>query len=128
MKKMIVAAALAAFSFCALAQSPPPGITPKTVPFQIFCADSFEFVMNVLAVDFGEIPVAMGYLREGPEPTTMVWFSNRANTQSTIVITKKTKHDESSCIVWSGRSSMAFIVNPNPDFPTETLKKDGVEI
>jgi len=128
MKKMIVAAALAAFSFCASAQAPPAGLKPMIVPFQIFCADSFEFLMNVLAVDFGEIPVAMGYLREGPEPTTMVWFSNAANTQSTIVITKKTKHDESSCIVWSGRSSMAFSVNPSPQFPPEPIKKDGVEM
>lgn len=112
-----------------MAQSPPPGITPKTVPFQIFCADSFEFLMNVLAVDFGEIPVAMGYLREGPEPTTMVWFSNAANTQSTIVVTKKSKQEESACIVWSGRSSgHAFSVNPNPDFPPEPIKKEGVEI
>ena len=112
----------------ALAQSPPPGIKPMTVPFQIFCADSFEYLMNVLAVDFGETIVAMGYLREGPEPTTMVWFSNRSNTQSTIVVTKKTKHDESSCIVWSGRSSMAFSVNPNPDFPPEPVGKEGTEL
>jgi len=113
----------------AVAQEPPPGIKPMTVPFQIFCADSFEFLMNVLGADFQEVPVAMGYLKEGPEPTTMVIFTNEKNTQSTIVITKKTKHDESACIVWSGRSpsSMALSMNPDPQFPPEP-KKDGTEM
>jgi len=102
-------------------ESPPPGIKPMTVPFQIFCADSFEFLMNVLGADFAESPVAMGYLKEGENPTTMVWFSNKENTRSTIVITKKTKHQESACIVWSGGSpsGMAFSVNPNPQFPSQ---------
>ena len=122
MKALILSAALAAFFSSAHAQeSPPPGIKPMTVPFQLFCADSFEFLMHILAVDFGEAPVAMGWLREGPEPTTLVWFTNRASTQTTIVITKKTKHDESSCILWSGKSpsGMAFSVNPDPQFPPE---------
>jgi len=112
-------------------QNPPPGITPKTVPFQIFCADSFEYMMRVLEADFGETIVAMGYLKEGSEPTTMVWFTNEKNTHSTIVITKKTKYDESSCIVWSGSSEeyqMAFSVNPNPQFPPEPVKKEGTEL
>ena len=123
-----LALALALIVSPALAQSPPPGIKPMTVPFQIFCADSFEYLMKVLEADFGETIVAMGWLREGPEPTTLVWFSNAKNTQTTIVITKKTKHDESACIVWSGRSSMAFSVNPSPQFPPEPVKKDGIEM
>lgn len=127
MKKLI--ATLLMLPILAVAQqAPPPGIKAITVPFQIFCADSFDFLMNVLEADFGETIVAMGYLREGPEPTTMAWFSNRANTQMTIVITKKTKYDESACIVWSGRSSMAFSVNPNPVFPPEPVAKEGVEM
>lgn len=110
-------------------QSPPPGIKPLTVPFQLFCADSFEFLMNVLGADFQERPVAMGYLREGENPTTMVWFTNEENTRSTIVITKKTKYDESACILWSGGSpsGMAFSVNPDPRFPPKP-KQDGAEM
>lgn len=110
-------------------ERPPPGIKPMTVPFQIFCADSFEFLMHVLGADFGEAPIAMGYLKEGPEPTTMVLFANEKNTRSTIVITKKTKHKESACIVWSGGSpsGMVFSVNPDPQFPPEP-KKEGMEM
>ena len=106
-KALIISAALAAFFSSAHSQeSPPPGIKPMTVPFQLFCADSFEFLMNVLGADFGEAPVAMLYLREGnvekgETPTTMVIFTNEKNTQSTIVITKKTRYGESSCIAWS---------------------------
>lgn len=121
-KALILSAALAAFFSSAHAQeSPPPGIKPMTVPFQIFCADSFEFLMNVLGADFGEAPVAMGYLKEGKNPTTLVWFTNKDNTRSTLVVTKKTKYDESACILWSGGSpsGMAFSVNPDPQFPSQ---------
>jgi len=116
----IVALILAMLVTPAMAQeSPPPGIKPMTVPFQIFCADSFEFLMNVLGADFAEAPVAMGYLKEGENPTTLVWFTNKDNTRSTLVVTKKTKYDESACILWSGGSpsGMAFSVNPDPQFP-----------
>ena len=122
MKKLLLTGLLAGFFMSAQGQqTPPPGIKPMTVPFQIFCADSFEFLMNVLGADFGEAPVAMGYLKEGENPTTMVWFTNKDNTRSTIVVTKKTKYDESACILWSGGSpsGMAFSVNPDPQFPSE---------
>jgi len=127
--RALLAAALLSGFFNAYAQkAPPPGIQPLTVPFQIFCADSFEFMLHVLAVDFGEAPVAMGYLKEGDNPTTMVLFTNEKNTRSTIVITKKTKYDESACIVWSGGSpsGMAFSMNPDPQFPP--MPKEGVEM
>ena len=128
MKRLALILALAAAPAWAQ-ELPPPGIKPMTVPFQIFCADSFEFLMHVLGADFGEAPIAMGYLKEGPEPTTMVMFTNEKNTRSTIVITKKTKYDESACIVWSGGSpsGMAFSVNPDPQFPPEPKKK-GIEM
>lgn len=130
MKKLLLTGLLAGFFMPVHAQQAPIGIKPMTVPFQIFCADSFEFLMNVLGADFGEAPVAMGYLKEGDEPTTMVIFTNEKNTRSTIVITKKTKYEESACIVWSGSSpsSMALSMNPNPDFPPEPVKKDGEEM
>lgn len=131
MKKLI--ATLLILPILAVAQQPPPpGISSMTVPFRIFCSDyGFEHLMNVLAVEHGEAPVAMGYLREGPEPTTMVWFTNEKNTRSTIVITKKTKQKESACIVWSGKSeesAFAFSANPSPDFPPEPIKQEGVEL
>ena len=129
MKKLLLTGLLAGFFMSAQGQeTPPPGIKPMTVPFQIFCADSFEFLMNVLGADFGEAPVAMGYLKEGENPTTMVWFTNKDNTRSTIVITKKTKYKESACIVWSGgsdESRMAFSVNPDPQFPSQP-KEDAM--
>ena len=42
-----------------LAQNPPIGIKPVQVRMQLFCAESFEFLMNVLAADFKEYPVMM---------------------------------------------------------------------
>lgn len=128
MKKLLLTGLLAGFFMSAQGQqTPPPGIKPMTVPFQIFCADSFEFLINVLGADFGEAPVAMGYLKEGENPTTMVWFTNQDNTRSTIVVTKKTKYDESACILWSGGSpsGMAFSVNPDPQFPSQP-KEDAM--
>ena len=114
----------------ALAQeSSPAGIKPVMVRMQLFCADSFEFLMNVLAVDFGEAPVAMGYLKEGAEEaTTIVFFRNESNTQSTIVITKRSKRGEQACMAWSGTSpsGMAFSVAPDPQFPPE--RQEGTEM
>ena len=122
--------ALALIASPALAQSPPAGIKPVVVRMQLFCADSFKFLMNVLAVDFGEAPVALGYLKEGAEnATTIVFFRNQSNTNSTIVITKRSKKGEQACMAWSGSSpsGMAFSVAPNPQFPPEPKEK-GVEM
>ena len=103
----------------AMAQSPPEGIRPVTVQMQLFCTDSFEFLMDMLAIEFQEAPVMMGYLKEGDEPNTLVYFVNKDRTQSTIVITKKNKVREEACIIWSGRSpsGMSFSLNPEPNFP-----------
>ena len=124
-----LALALALIASPVLAQSPPAGIKPVTVRMQLFCADSFEFLMNVLAVDFQEVPVALGYLKEGAEEaTTIVFFRNESNTNSTIVITKRSKRGEQACMAWSGSSpsGMAFSVAPNPQFPPEP--KEGTEM
>ena len=125
-----LALALALIASPALAQSPPAGIKPVVVRMQLFCADSFEFLVNVLAVDFGEIPVAGGYLKEGAESsTTWTFFRNASNTSSTIVITKTTKRGEQACLTWSGssESGYAFAVNQDPQFPPEPKKK-GIEM
>ena len=106
----------------AMAQSPPEGIRPVTVQMQLFCTDSFEFLMDMLAIEFQETPVMMGYLKEGDEPNTLVYFVNKDRTQSTIVITKKNKVREEACIIWSGRSpsGMAISINPAPEFLEKT--------
>ena len=126
----VLTLALALIASPALAQSPPPaGIKPVMVRMQLFCADSFEFLMNVLAVDFQEVPVALGYLKEGAEEaTTIVFFRNESNTNSTIVITKRSKRGEQACMAWSGSSpsGMAFSVAPDPQFPPEP--QEGTEM
>ena len=117
-----IALALALITSPAIAQSPPQGIKPVMVKMQLFCTDSFEFLMDLLAMEFQESPVMMGYLKEGDEPNTLVYFVNKDRTQSTIVITKKNKVREESCIIWSGKSpsGMAISINPAPEFPEKT--------
>jgi hypothetical protein len=120
MKKLLLAVALVASPV--MAQSPPIGITPVPVRMQLFCADSFDFLMNVLAADFSEYPVMMGYLKEEPANAhTLVYFVNKEKTTSTLVVSKKSADREQACIIWSGKSpsGMAFSVNPNPMFADE---------
>ena len=105
-----------------VAQNPPVGIKPVMVNMQLFCADSFEFLANVLVVEFQEIPVMMGYLQEEPNNAhTLVYFVNKEKTTSTLVITKKSKDREQACIIWSGKSpsGMSISLNPEPNFPEE---------
>ena len=120
MKKLLIA--LAFISAPLMAQTPPVGIKPLKVQMQLFCADSFDFLMNVLAAEFKEYPVMMGYLKEEPTNAhTLVYFVNKEMTASTLVISKKSKDREQACIIWSGKSpsGMAFSVNPNPMFADE---------
>ena len=120
MKKLLLALALVVSPV--MAQSPPIGIKPVIVNMQLFCADSFEFLMNVLAADFKEYPVMMGYLKEeSANSHTLVYFVNKEMTASTLVISKRSKDREQACIIWSGKSpsGMAFSVNPNPMFADE---------
>ena len=122
MKKLLLALALVVSPVMAQTKNPPIGITPVPVRMQLFCADSFEFMMNVLAADFSEYPVMMGYLKEEPANAhTLVYFVNKEKTTSTLVVSKKSKDREQACIIWSGKSpsGMAFSVNPNPMFADE---------
>lgn len=122
MKKLLLALALVVSPVMAQTKNPPIGITPVPVRMQLFCADSFEFLMNVLAADFSEYPVMMGYLKEEPANAhTLVYFVNKEKTTSTLVVSKKSKDREQACIIWSGKSpsGMAFSVNPNPMFADE---------
>ena len=125
MKTLLLALALVMPS--AVAQEtqsplPPAGIKPIQVRMQLYCADSFEYIMDMIAIEFQEIPVMMGYLKEGDEPNTLVYFVNKERTTSTVVITKKNKIREEACIIWSGRSpsGMAISINPAPEFPEKT--------
>ncbi len=122
MKKLLLALALVVSPV--MAQNPPMGIKPITVQMQLFCADSFEFLMNVLAADFKEYPVMMGYLKEGQSQAhTLIYFTNKEKTQSTLVVSKTSKDKEEACIIWSGESpsGMSFSVNPNPEFPEDEI-------
>ena len=78
--------------------------------------------MEMLAIEFQEAPVMMGYLKEGDDANTLVYFVNEARTTSTVVITKKNKVKEEACIIWSGKSpsGMAISINPDPQFPAKT--------
>ena len=117
MKKLLLALALVVSPV--MAQSPPIGIKPLKVQMQLFCADSFDFLMNVLAAEFKEYPVMMGYLKEeSTNSHTLVYFVNKEMTTSTIVVSKRSADREHACIIWSGNSpsGMAFSVNPNPMF------------
>jgi len=121
MKKLLLALALVVSPVMAQ-ETPPIGIKPVTVQMQLFCADSFDFLMNVMAADFKEVPVMMGYLKEEPNNAhTLVYFVNKERTTSTLVITKKSKDREQACIIWSGKSpsGMAISLNPEPNFPEE---------
>ena len=120
MNKLLLALALLVSPV--MAQEPPAGIKPIQVKMQLYCADSFEFLMDLLAIEFQEAPVMMGYLKEGDEPNTLVYFVNKDRTQSTVVITKKNKVREEACIIWSGKSpsGMAISINPAPEFPEKT--------
>ena len=122
MKKLLLALALVVSPV--MAQNPPIGIKPVIVNMQLFCAESFEFLMNVLAADFKEYPVMMGYLKEGQSQAhTLIYFTNKEKTQSTLVVSKTSKDKEEACIIWSGESpsGMAFSVNPNPEFPEDEI-------
>jgi hypothetical protein len=125
MKKLLLA--LSFLVFPVMAQEtpsplPPAGIKPIQVRMQLYCAESFEYLMDMLAIEFQETPVMMGYLKEGDDANTLVYFVNKDRTQSTLVITKKNKVREESCIVWSGKSpsGMAISINPDPQFPEKT--------
>jgi len=105
-------------------QLPPAGIKPIQVRMLLFCADSFEYMMEMLAIEAQESPVMLGYLKESSdgEAETIVYFVNEERTTSTIVVTKKNKNREEACIVFSGKSpsGMAISINPSPQFPAKT--------
>jgi hypothetical protein len=94
----------------------PDDMVDKQVPIMLHCFPSFGRVVELLGKDYQEVPVMMAHMSP---TTTMVWFTNKERSTSTLVVTKSYKDSESSCIMWNGVSEpgMSFSVNPEPDFP-----------
>ena len=100
----------------------PEDMTDKQVPIMLHCFPSFARVVELLGRDYQEAAVMLAHMSP---TTTMVWFTNREMSTSTLVVTKSYKDSEESCIMWNGSSQpgFSFSLNPEPNFPekgTET--------
>lgn len=124
MKKLLLALVFVASPVMAQTAPKPPDMYDLKVPFLLHCVKSFGRMVEILAEDFGEAPIALSHM----SPTsTLVIFTNEDRTQSTVVITKRDKTREESCMAWSGSSDgMSFSINPNPEFPKPKAKIEGV--
>ena len=122
MKALALALALiAAPVMAADPNEPPEGMYQQPVRLLLNCFDSFARVVEVLAEHWQEVPVMMSHMSK---TSTIILFTNRERTTSTLVVSKAYKDTEEACILWSGESrdspGMSFSLNPNPIFPVET--------
>ena len=123
MKSLLLAIALSFIGTPLLAETDRPNdMTDKQVPIMLHCFPSFARVVELLGRDYQEAAVMLAHMSP---TTTMVWFTNKDMSTSTLVVTKSYKDSESSCIMWNGSSEpgMSFSLNPSPNFPekgTET--------
>ena len=127
MKKLLLALALVVSPVSADNSSPPPYMFHQTVPFSLYCVNSFERMIEIMHDDFREVPLLMSHMIE---ICTVIVFTNKDKTTSTYVGAKVDKQgNEEVCILWSGKSEegLSFSLNPNPVFP-EPLKKQGAEL
>ena len=94
----------------------PEDMVDQQVPILLHCFPTFSRVVEILGRDYQEAPVMMSHMSP---TTTMVWFTNKDRSTSTLVVTKSSKDTEQSCIMWNGASDpgMSFSLNPEPDFP-----------
>ena len=115
MKSLLLALALISTPLLAQVDRP-EDMVDRQVPILLHCFPSFARVVELLAQDYQESPVMMSYMSPA---TTMVWFTNKDKSTSTLVVTKSSKDAEESCIMWNGVSEpgMSFSVNPKPNFP-----------
>ena len=115
MKNLLLALALISTPLLAQVDRP-EDMVDRQVPILLHCFPSFARVVELLGRDYQEAPVMMSYMSPA---TTMVWFTNKDRSSSTLVVTKSSKDAEESCIMWNGVSEpgMSFSVNPNPNFP-----------
>ena len=117
MKNLLLAIALSFIGTPLLAQvDRPEDMVDRQVPILLHCFPSFSRVVELLAQDYQEAPVMMSYMSPA---TTMVWFTNKDKSTSTLVVTKSSNDAEESCIMWNGASEpgMSFSLNPEPNFP-----------
>ena len=94
----------------------PEDMVDQQVPILLHCFPSFARVVELLGRDYQEAPVMLSHMSD---TTTMVWFTNKDRSTSTLVVTKSYKDSESSCIMWNGTSEpgLSFSLNPEPNFP-----------
>ena len=121
MKSLLLALALISTPLLAQVDRP-EDMVDRQVPIMLHCFPSFARVVELLGRDYQEAPVMLSYMSPS---TTMVWFTNKDRSTSTLVVTKLSKDAEESCIMWNGASEpgMSFSLNPEPNFPekgTET--------
>jgi len=117
MKNLLLAIALSFIGTPLLAETDRPNdMTDKQVPIMLHCFPSFARVVELLGRDYQEAPVMLAHMSP---TTTMVWFTNKEMSTSTLVVTKSYKDSEESCIMWNGSSGagMSFSLNPEPNFP-----------
>ena len=115
MRSILLALALISTPLLAVVERP-EDMVDKQVPIMLHCFPSFGRVVELLEKDYQEIPVMMAHMSA---TTTMVWFTNKDMSTSTLVVTKTYKDTEESCIMWNGLSDpgLSFSLNPNPEFP-----------
>ena len=115
MKNILLALALISTPLLAEVERP-EDMTDKQVPIMLHCFPSFARVVELLGRDYQEAAVMLAHMSP---TTTMVWFTNRDMSTSTLVVTKTHKDSEESCIMWNGASGpgMSFSLNPEPNFP-----------
>ena len=90
----------------------PEGLYDKQVRFNLGCTKGFFAMVDYLSENYKEEPIVMSHL---DQDTTFVLFVNENKTTSTLVITKKLKYEEESCIIWAGQSNgTSLSINPNP--------------
>jgi len=117
MKSLLLAIALSFIGTPLLADvERPEDMFDKPVKVMLHCFPTFSRVVELLAKDYQEVPVMMAHMSA---TTTMIWFTNRDMSASTLVVTKMYKDTEESCIMWNGSSEpgMSFSLNPEPNFP-----------
>ena len=115
MKSLLLAIALISTPLLAQVDRP-EDMVDQQVPILLHCFPSFARVVELLGRDYQEAPVMLSHMSD---TTTMVWFTNKDRSTSTLVVTKSYKDSESSCIMWNGTSEpgLSFSLNPEPNFP-----------
>ena len=104
---------------------PPEGMYQQHVQLLLNCFSTFGRLSEVLGDYWGETAVVLSRMSD---TTTIILFSNRDRTSSTVVVSKAYKDEEEACILWSGESKAvegpggtmsgtSFSLNPAPIFP-----------